>query len=75
MTFFMPIPKGVAKKYLADFQSEKLGHLKRPDLDNMVKLLADALNGIIWADDSQIFNLHACKLYSANPRIELEIFY
>ena len=43
MTFFMPIPKGVAKKYLADFQSEKLGHLKllmaHPILDPKLRLI------------------------------------
>ena len=30
-------------------------HTKRPDRDNLDKALLDALTGIIWADDSQVF--------------------
>lgn len=29
-------------------------HWKKPDIDNLDKFLGDALNGIIWADDSRI---------------------
>lgn len=29
-------------------------HYRRPDADNMEKLVNDALNGLIWRDDSQI---------------------
>lgn len=29
-------------------------HAKRPDLDNYLKAIKDAANGILWADDSQV---------------------
>jgi len=29
------------------------------DLDNLVKLVLDALNGVIWSDDRQVVELHA----------------
>lgn len=48
----------------------------RPDLDNYVKCLKDALNGVVWADDALICRLQASKLYDltgAGPRIELMI--
>ncbi|KKK49189.1 hypothetical protein LCGC14_3137560, partial [marine sediment metagenome] len=32
----------------------KVLHTKRPDVDNLVKLVKDALNGIYWKDDSQV---------------------
>lgn len=35
----------------------------RPDLDNYVKLVMDALNGHAWEDDSQIISLKARKVY------------
>jgi Holliday junction resolvase RusA-like endonuclease len=35
----------------------------KPDVDNIVKLLGDALNGIIWGDDSQICQLHVRRFY------------
>ena len=33
------------------------------DLDNLVKLMLDALNHVAYADDSQISDLHAVKRY------------
>lgn len=36
---------------------------KRPDLDNQVKLVTDALNGIVYHDDCQICEVHASKFY------------
>lgn len=50
-------------------------HIKRPDVDNLVKHLKDALTGIYWRDDSQIQIHCAYKLYSHRPRTELEIIY
>lgn len=34
----------------------------RPDLDNLVKLILDAANGVLWADDSQVVHLEAEKI-------------
>lgn len=39
----------------------------RADLDNLVKLVKDALNGIAWVDDSQVEELHA-TLRRSSPR-------
>ena len=33
----------------------------KPDLDNTVKLVQDALNGIAWADDAQVARLRDCE--------------
>jgi len=35
----------------------------RPDLDNIAKLVADACNGIVYADDSQIVEMNLRKSY------------
>lgn len=47
-------------------------HTKRPDLDNIIKIVGDALNGIAWKDDSQIVGVMAEKSYSDFPRLEIE---
>ena len=46
----------------------------RPDLDNYIKLILDAGNGIIWHDDSQIVWLEAKKGYSFIEHIEIFIY-
>ena len=42
------------------------------DIDNLVKAVLDALNGIMWEDDSQITELHAYKHKGAG-KIEMEV--
>tara|TARA_Y100001963_G_C6725144_1_gene421070 strand:+ start:857 stop:1303 length:447 start_codon:yes stop_codon:yes gene_type:complete len=44
---------------------------KRPDLDNLTKLVKDALNGVLWVDDSQIVKLDASKIYSKKQGVEI----
>ena len=46
--------------------------LSRPDIDNIIKTI-DALNGIAFDDDRQIVKLTAEKLYSTEPRLEIEL--
>jgi Holliday junction resolvase RusA-like endonuclease len=46
-------------------------HTQRPDLDNMLKTLLDALNGVIWHDDSQVFSVTATKEWADKPGIEV----
>lgn len=45
----------------------------KPDIDNMAKLCADALNGIAYDDDRQIVRLFAEKRYSSIPSMEVEV--
>ena len=48
-------------------------HSIRPDLDNLIKLVCDALNGVFYKDDSQISQLKAEKIYDEQPRTEVHI--
>jgi Holliday junction resolvase RusA-like endonuclease len=38
-----------------------------------MKAILDALNGVVYADDSQVINLVATKRYSTDPRIEVYV--
>ena len=64
-TFFLPRPKTAAKKVV--------WALKRPDLDNLMSKLTDQWNGIFYADDSQIVELAARKVFAGDDRPGLEI--
>lgn len=73
MTFYMPIPKSTSKKNRQLMLDEVIQHIKKPDVDNMAKLVADSLNDVTWIDDSQIVRMVASKHYSDYPRTEIEI--
>jgi len=46
---------------------------KKPDLDNCIKSVADALNGMAYEDDSQIVSIVARKFWSESPKLEVTI--
>lgn len=65
MVFHISKPPTVPKK--------RLMPVTRPDLDNYCKLILDACNKYLWADDSQICHMVATKRYGQPPRIEVVI--
>lgn len=50
-------------------------HLKRPDLDNLIKIICDGLNGVAYKDDNQVAIINAEKVYSDEERVEVVIEY
>lgn len=45
----------------------------RPDIDNLVKLAIEALQGNAYRDDSRIVEVFAVKKYGPRPRTEIEV--
>ena len=45
----------------------------RPDLDNVAKLVLDALDGLAWADDAQVTYLEVTKMARRRCRGELTL--
>jgi Holliday junction resolvase RusA-like endonuclease len=60
-----------AKKRLAAITGA-IRPAKRPDLDNVVKML-DALNEVVWRDDAQVVEGWIEKFYSDRPRLKVEV--
>jgi len=48
-------------------------HSKKPDVDNLTKIIFDALNGLAWKDDAQIAFLSASKIYAEEEKTVLTI--
>jgi len=59
------VPKSWPKRR----QKEAMGryHVVRPDIDNLVKAVADGLNGVLLEDDRQIAVVEARKTYGPQP--------
>jgi Holliday junction resolvase RusA-like endonuclease len=45
----------------------------KPDLDNLLKAVLDAINAIVFADDSQVVSLLASKTYGARPQVSVSV--
>ncbi len=48
-------------------------HQHEPDIDNCIKFVFDALNGIFWEDDKCIYRVTAVKVFEGNARTEVII--
>jgi len=77
LMFYMPRPKhhyktGKYKHLLKDSYKGVIYHSLRPDLDNLVKMIADVIQPHMICDDSQICVLQAEKNYGTE-RTEVTI--
>lgn len=54
----------MSKKKRLDMLEGRILPLKKPDTDNIVKVVSDALNGVAYHDDTQIASIWAEKIYS-----------
>lgn len=71
--FVMPRPKS---KIWKTKPMPREPHAIKPDVDNLVKALKDALTGLVWRDDSQVYSVHATKFVASGdemPRVEIEV--
>jgi Holliday junction resolvase RusA-like endonuclease len=70
---FFQIPQSASKKKKELMISGGIRPTKKPDMDNILKVVADALNGVAYRDDTQIVTAGVHKFYSDNPRVEVLI--
>ena len=71
MEFVFEPPESWSKKRKESALRQELLPAKKPDLDNLVKLCTDSLNGIAYLDDSQIVRLDATKRYGEENYIHV----
>ena len=64
-TFYRARPRRLAESVVMP--------VSRPDTDNLLKLLTDAMQGLIYPDDSQITSVETKKRYGEPPRIEVRL--
>ena len=66
-----PIPKSLPKKRIEACLNGSEKPIKKPDASNVLKSIEDAMNGVVYKDDSQIVNIHVTKVYSSVPGVDV----
>lgn len=69
----MGIPKSTPKYLRADMLSGKIRPAKKPDWDNIGKLVCDALNGVAYDDDKCVCDARVVKLYGDVPHLRVRL--
>lgn len=71
---YYPIPSNTSKAAKENMIKGLVRPTKKPDCDNIMKIIADALNMVAYADDKQIVANVVEKRYSEQPRVEVVIW-
>lgn len=71
--FYIKIPKSTSKKRTEAMFATPC--LKHSDVDNFLKMFLDASNGVIFKDDSQVWEATVRKVWSTDPRTEVVVNY
>lgn len=69
---FREIPKSWSAREKEESLIGAIRPTSRPDWDNYGKI-TDALNGVVWIDDSQIVDGRSIKVYSDRPALRIEV--
>ena len=70
---YYPIPSSTSKKKARLMEDGDIPCVKKPDLDNVIKTVMDALSGLAYEDDSQVVLVDADKRYSGSGFITILI--
>ena len=70
---YFEIPKSTSKKKEAEMLNGNISPTKKPDADNIIKIVLDGMNKFAFKDDTQVTKLEIEKKYDVNPRIYVKI--
>ena len=75
MAAYFPIPQSYSKKKRGECIAGVIKPMMKPDIDNVIKAALDAMNGVVYDDDKQVFELIVSKRYTecCEGYIEVEV--
>lgn len=73
MLFYRPVQKSLSNIERQRRLSNEHKAVVKPDTDNYIKSTLDAMNGVLWEDDSQIVKLTAEKRYGERGKIIITV--
>lgn len=63
---YFPVPKSTTKKVRKQIEDGEVLPTKKPDADNIAKVVCDALNQIAYQDDTQVVKLVVTKQFETD---------
>lgn len=73
VTAHYQIPKSATKAIRASMEAGTVRPSRKPDIDNVLKIVLDALNGVAYKDDSRVVFVAARKIYGNEPKLVIRI--
>ncbi len=73
ITAYFEIPKSTSKKKETEMLAENISPTKKPDIDNIIKIVLDAMNKFAFKDDTQVTKIEVEKKYAETPKIYVKI--
>lgn len=73
VTAYLKIPKSASKIKKTAMERNRIRPTKKPDWDNIGKIITDALNKVAYHDDKQVVSCTVDKFYSSEPRVQVDI--
>ena len=70
---YFPVPKSFSNKRAGKALAGEIAPTKKPDADNIAKIICDALNGVAYMDDTQVIELTVVKKYAKEPKVKVSI--
>ena len=70
---YFEVPKSTSKLVKTQMMENKISPTKKPDIDNIVKIILDAMNNIAFKDDTQITKISVEKKYSEIEKVFVRI--
>lgn len=67
------IPASWSQKKQRAAAAGEIRPTSKPDADNVIKAIFDAMNGVVWKDDVQAVDIAVSKFYSAVPGVAVRV--
>lgn len=68
-----PIPQSWSKRKKGEAIAGLIMPTTKPDGDNILKVVLDALNGLAYDDDRQVVKMGIIKVYGVNPGLLVQV--
>lgn len=72
IAYFEP-PRSTSKRMRAAMLAGDIPYTKKPDADNIVKSVTDALNSVAYSDDAKIVAIYGFKVYGEYSHTDVVI--